>query len=33
MQFNYYESENFANSPLHHTFESENVRFPFFCEK
>ena len=26
----YYETENFSNSSLHHIFESENFRFPFF---
>ena len=25
----YYESKNFSDSSLHHTFESENFRFPF----
>ena len=29
----YYISENFPDSPLHHIFESENFRFPFFYEK
>ena len=29
----YYQSENFTNSFLHHIFESENFRFPFFDEK
>ena len=28
----YYESETFSDSSLHHIFESENVRFPFFME-
>ena len=29
----YYESETFADSSLHHIFESENFRFPFSYEK
>ena len=27
-----YEDENFSYSSLHHKFESENFRFPFFYE-
>ena len=29
----FYESENFSDSSLHHIFESQNFRFPFFYEK
>ena len=29
----HYQSENFTDSFLHHIFESENFRFPFFYEK
>ena len=28
----FYESENFSYSSLHHVFESENFRFPFYYE-
>ena len=28
----YYEGENFSDSSVHHIFESENFRFPFFFE-
>ena len=29
----YYESDNFTDSSLRRSFESENFRFPFFYEK
>ena len=29
----YYESVNCSDSSLHHIFESENFRFPFYYEK
>ena len=31
--FTYYESEHLTDSSLHHIFESENCRFPFFLKK
>ena len=32
MQLKFYQGENFADSSLHHIFESENFRLSFFYE-
>ena len=29
----YYERENFSDSSLYHRFESENLKFRFFCNE